>query len=108
MSLFRVIVVACVVAILGCGDGGQAVKPPDTTAKEKMKQYLENIAQTGAGGSEMGAIMEEVKKLEETDPALAAELKEDAQAFMSTQNSPQQLKQKAKDMIQKLEGAKGG
>jgi uncharacterized lipoprotein YehR (DUF1307 family) len=108
MSLLRVIVVCCVVALLGCGDGGTTVKPPDTTAKDQVKQYLENIAETGAGGSEMGAIMEELKKLEESDPALAAELQEDAKTFMSTQNSPEQLKAKAKEMIEKLDGGTGG
>lgn len=108
MSLFRVLVVVCVVAILGCGGGGEAVKPPDTTAKDQVKQFLEGVAERGAAGSEMGAIMERLKFLEETEPELAADLRKDAQSIMSQQNSPQQIKQKAKDMLQKLEGAKGG
>ena len=108
MSWFRLLVVCCFVALLGCGDKSVKVTPPDISAKQQVKAYLENISKTGAGGSEMGAIMEELKKLEATDAALAEELREDAQTFMSTTNSPEQIKQKAQDMIKKLEGASGG
>jgi hypothetical protein len=102
-------VLVCFAALIGCGDQSQDVKPPDVTAKERVKQALENVVETGQGGSEIGAIMNELEGLKESDPALAEELMEDAQSFMSTQLSSDQLKQKAKDMLKKLEaGGAGG
>ena len=73
-----------------------------------MRSALQNIAETGSGGSEVGAIMNELSKLEESDPELAKELKTDAAEFMSTRNTPDQLKKRAKDMIKKLDGSTGG
>jgi hypothetical protein len=109
MSWLRTFVLVCFAALIGCGDNTEAVAPPDTTARERVKAALENVAESGQGGSELGAIMEELKGLEESDPALAEELTQDAQSFMSTQLSSDQIKQKAKDMLKKLEqGTAGG
>jgi hypothetical protein len=107
MSWLKFLVLACFAAtIIGCTDDTVKVTPPTKSAKESVKAALQNVADTGSGGSEVGAIMNELKKLEPTDPELAKELSADAQELMSTRNTSDQLKQKAKDMIKKLEGAK--
>ncbi len=108
MSWLKIAVFSCFVALIGCGDDSQEVTPPSTTAKESVKAALQNIVDSGQGGSEIGAIMEELKKLEESDPKLAAELMTDAESFMSTQLSSDQLKEKAKEMIKKLDSGTGG
>ena len=101
MSWLRTFVLVGFAAFIGCGDVSQDVTPPDTTAKERVKAALENVVESGQGGSEIGAIMEELKGLKESDPALAEELTQDAQSFMSTSLSSDQIKQKAKDMLKK-------
>ncbi len=109
MSWLKFVLLACfATAIIGCTDDTVEVTPPDTSAKESVRAALQNVADTGSGGSEVGAIMNELKKLEETDPELAKELSTDAAELMSTRNTSDQLKQKAKDMIKKLDGATGG
>ncbi|MFO7904307.1 MAG: hypothetical protein R6U98_16710, partial [Pirellulaceae bacterium] len=98
------------VALIGCGGGleSKRVKPPEMTAKEKIKSMLEGIAEAGRGGSEVGRVMQELERLKETDPALADELMRDAESLMSPRMSSSRLKQKAGEMIEKLEGGSGG
>jgi cell shape-determining protein MreC len=109
MSWLKFLFLACfAAAIIGCTDDTVKVTPPDTSAKESVRSALQGVADSGQGGSEVGAIMEELKKLEPTEPELAKELSADAADLMSTRNTSDQLKQKAKDMIKKLDGATGG
>lgn len=107
MSWIRAALLCGVAALVGCGKGGEAVKAPDTTAKENIKRSLEGIAERGQGGSEIGAVMNELQKLKSVDAALAEELIQDAQAFMSTALSSEQIKAKAKEMLGKLEKLPG-
>ena len=107
MSWIRVAILCGVAAIVGCSDAGEQVKPPDTTAKDAVKKALEGVAKSGQGGSELGAMMNDLQKLKETDQAVAEELISDVTALMSEGN-PDQIKAKAQEMLKKLEGAKGG
>ncbi|MGM0490188.1 MAG: hypothetical protein ACQESR_25970 [Planctomycetota bacterium] len=110
MFWLRMFAVAGFVALIGCGGGPESkkTKSPEVAAKEKIKLMLEGIAETGRGGSEVGGAMQELEKLKETDPALADELMRDAESLMSPRMSSSRLKQKAGEMIEKLEGGSGG
>ncbi len=109
MTWLRFLVLFCVVAMIGCGPGSTAVKAPEISPKDKVKGYLEEMAKTGGGGgSAMGALMQECSKLEETDAALAQEVRKEVQNLMSTGSSSDQIKEKAKELLTKFGGATGG
>lgn len=110
MAWAKVLTLAiCAALLVGCGGtGAESVKPPDLTPKEKIKEVLEGLIETGQGGSEIGVIMQEVEPLKETDPALASELEEAARTMMSSGMSGSQLKNKAQELLDKLEGSSGG
>ena len=109
MSWLRMLVLLCVAALTGCfGDDTQQVKPPEVSPKDAVKAALEDVAESGQGGSALGGIMQELSKLEESDPQLAQELRKETQTMMSSSMSPDQVKQKAKEMIKKLEGGGSG
>jgi hypothetical protein len=107
MFWIRVITLLGIVAVLGCGSKGQKVTPPTVSPKDAVKKALEDIAQSGQGGSAVGAIMSDLEKLKATEQAVAEELIKDANVLMST-NGEDQIKAKAQEMLKKLEGAKGG
>jgi hypothetical protein len=107
MSWIRLVILMAVVALVGC-DTGKKVTPPSTSAKDSVKKALEGLVKSGRGGSEIGAIQQELKKLQETDKALADELAKDASGLMSTKNSSDDIKAKAQEMLKKLEGGGGG
>jgi hypothetical protein len=106
MSWIRLVILFAMVALIGC-DKGTKVTPPTTTAKESVKKALEGLVKSGQGGSEIGAIQQHLKKLQETDKALADELAKDAADLMSTKNSSDDIKTKAQAMIKKLDGGGG-
>lgn len=106
MSWIRLVILFAMVALIGC-DKGTKVTPPTTTAKESVKKALEGLVKSGQGGSEIGAIQQHLKKLQDTDKALADELAKDAADLMSTKNSSDDIKTKAQAMIKKLEGGGG-
>jgi hypothetical protein len=107
MSWIRLVILALVVAVIGC-DSGQKVTPPSVSAKESVKKALEGLVKSGQGGSEIGAIQQELKKLQGTDKALADELAKEAAGLMSTKITSDEIKAKAQAMIDKLEGKGGG
>jgi hypothetical protein len=109
MYWIRVLTLIGIASVLGCGSGalkGEKVEAPKIPAKEAVKNALKPIAESGQGSSAVGAIKNELKKLKESDPALAEELSKDADELMSTRLSPEEVKAKANAMIQKLDGAK--
>lgn len=110
MNWMRFLILAGVVAVLGClgGNKGERVNAPEVSPKEAVKQKLESIVQTGQGGSAVGAIRKDLEKLRETDPAIAEELTKESSGLMMPGISPDDVKAKAKAMLQKLEGASGG
>ena len=73
--------------------------------REAVKKALEGIVESGQGGSEIGAIMEDLKALSEEDAALAESLSADAQAMMGMGGD--QVKAKAQEMLDKLGGGGG-
>jgi hypothetical protein len=107
MSWYRLVILVAIVAVVGC-DKAQKVTPPSVSFKESAKKALEGIVETGEGGSEIGAIQQELAKLGQTDKALADELINDANDLMSMQLGPEERKAKAKEMIKKLDGLGGG
>ncbi len=107
MSWLRsMLVLAAVAVLVGCGPRAESVKAPEVSAKEAVTKALQNIAQTGQGGSEIGAIMQDLERMKATDPQLAETLIQDANQMMSLGN-PAEVKAKAQEMLGKL-GAGGG
>jgi hypothetical protein len=108
MFWIRVITLLGIVAVLGCGSKDERVTPPTVSAKESVKKALEGLVASGKGGSEIMTIQTEIRKLKETDPALAEELIRDSNGLMSTTLGRDDIKVKAQEMLKKLEGVKGG
>jgi hypothetical protein len=86
----------------GCGYGTVDVQTESVQpASASAKTMLENIAQSGEVTSDAMSIEEELEKLKSTDEAKATALLEDLKALRGMSNS-QQIKQKAKEMADKL------
>ncbi len=106
MTWLRLLVLFSIVAVIGCSDKSQSVKPPDITPKEKVKATLEDLSKTGGGGgSSLGAVMQDCAGLEKTDPALAQEVRQKIQNLMSTGAGGEQIKSTAKELLTKFNGA---
>ena len=105
MSWMKVLLLLGFVAMLGCSDA-EKLTDAEPPVKERLKSALEGIAESGQGGSEIGALMNDLEELRKTDPDIATQLVDDATAMMSV--GPDQIKAKAQEMLQKLEKAKGG
>jgi DNA-directed RNA polymerase subunit F len=96
--------------LLGCGTDAQQVTPPEVTAKESVIKALEGIVDSGQGGSELGAALQEVDKLHSVDPELTKEIVDELTKMMSS-SSPTDIKAKAQELLEKVkalpvEGAK--
>ena len=105
MSWMKILVVFGIVAIVGCSQG-EEFSNPEASAKDRVKQALEGIVESGQGGSEIGAIMEDIGELEKTDPELATQLGDDLTEMMASPGD--QVKARAEAMLKKLEDATGG
>jgi len=86
----------------GCGNGtvdveSESVDPSGVSAKK----MLEDIAESGQLSSDVMSIQEELEKLKSTDEAKGQALLDDLTALQAL-SSPQQIKQKAKEMADKL------
>lgn len=91
---------------LGCtASQSESVQEIKRTPKEEVKAILEQVAEKGAQGSELGALMEKLGPLRETEAALADSLEKQGMALMGGA-SQDQVKAKAKEMLKELEGAK--
>jgi len=77
-------------------DVEEVVKSP----REVVTGILEQVAENGATGSELGELMNAIEELKATDSALAAELEPEGAAMMSA--SSDETKVKAKAMLTKL------
>ncbi len=104
MNLLRFLVLLGAVAVVGCGPSAQL----SGTAEEKapsdiVKETLEQIAESGQSGSEVGAMMVALEEMRATDAATADALIEDGNALMAT-SDPEAVKAKAKEMLAKLGG----
>lgn len=110
MEYLRFPLLLTAVMISGCGGGGgsESVVPPDVSPRDAVKATLEQIAESGQGGSEIGAMMQDLEKLKETDAATADALIQDANALMSTTGGKEAITAKAKEMLAKLESGSGG
>ncbi len=105
MNWIRILTLVGIVAVTGCfGSKGEKVTPPSVTPKESVKKTLQNIVDTGARGSAIGAMQNDLDKLKATEPALAEELKKEANSLMDTRLSQEEVQSRAKAMLQKLEG----
>jgi hypothetical protein len=96
------LVLLATVVMIGCGPKSETVTAPEVAPRDAVRQALEGLAESGQGGSEIGAIMADLDKLAAEDPALAESLKADANAMMTM--SGEQVQAKAKEMLKKLEG----
>lgn len=101
------LMLAATVVMFGCGPQAESVQEVKVSPRDAVKQALEGIAESGQGGSEIGAMMGELDKLAAEDAALAETLKADAEAMMMGGMSSDQIKAKAKEMLGKLEGGGG-
>lgn len=100
--VFVMLCLVCCGLASGCGYGTvdvqtESVQPAGASAKK----MLESIAQSGELTSEVMSIQEELEKLKSTDEAKATALLSDLTALQAL-NNPQQIKQKAKEMADKL------
>lgn len=100
------LMLAVTVVMSGCGPQAETVQEVKVSPRDAVKKALEGIAESGQGGSEIGAMMSDLDKLAAEDAALAESLKADANALMGTMDSAQ-IKAKAKEMLKKLEGGGG-
>lgn len=109
MNWLKVLVMfAVLAAIHGCSDKSEAVVEKTYTPTESIRMALEGVAESGQGGSELGAMMADIDKLKETNPQLGESLSETGMKMMST-GDPAQLKSMAKDMLKQLDaGGSGG
>lgn len=87
--------------VLGCGSDAQSVTPPEVTAKRAVIQALEQIVESGQGGSEMGAALQEVDKLHSLDPDLAKEITDELTKMMGG-SSQVDVKAKAQELLDKV------
>ncbi len=109
MSSLRMLLLLGVALLIGCGQDVERVEPVEgPPPREELQTILEHVAQTGQGGSELGLVMEKINDIEETDPALAAALRDDANELMSLMGNPPALQGKARDMLETLDAADSG
>lgn len=104
MSSWKCLVLLFSVALVGCGPSpeltGTVVEKPSI---EVIRTTLEQLAETGQMGSDIGLISGELEKMRATDAAKADELSKDLEALMSS-SGPNATKAKAKEMLGKLGG----
>jgi hypothetical protein len=95
-------------AVVGCGGSidTESVTPPEVSPRDAIKTALNQMLESGAPGSEIGAVMTSINDLKQTDPALADTLKADADELMGmmSRNNVDAMKAKAQEMLKKLEG----
>jgi DNA-directed RNA polymerase subunit F len=106
----KCLVLLAAVPLLGCGSDAQQVTPPEVTAKEAVIKALEGLVESGQGGSEMGAALQEVDKLHSVDPELTKEIVDELTKMMSG-TTQVDIKVKAQELLDKVkalpaEGAK--
>jgi hypothetical protein len=111
MSFSRFLGLVLLAAVVGCGGGvsSESVTPPDVSPQDQIKTALNQMLESGAPGSEIGAIMTSIEELKGTDPDLAATLQADADELMGmmSMNNVGAMKAKAQEMLDKLEGGGG-
>lgn len=96
-----------VVVLAGCGGTGTPPELPSTekalqvSGKDQLKQRLESVAQTGAGGSGLAGIREAIEAMKATDASLAEELLKDMESLDKAQ-TPDQIKAVAGRMAVKI------
>jgi hypothetical protein len=101
-----------VLPLMGCGGGpedgrveGEA--PPSQeeldkpSSKADLKTKLNEIAESGVGGSALSGVQPFIDEVKSTDAALAASLSKDFQA-LSQMSDPAKIKVAAKKMADKL------
>ena len=104
LPVVRILVLVSLFLGLGCTHRKEnTAVSADKTAKEHMKSMLEGVAETGRGGSELGAVKQELKRLEKTDPELARLLEQDLESLMASAADRPQRKRIAEEMIETLE-----
>lgn len=83
------------VVLSGCGGTGTPPELPSTekamqvSGKDQLKQRLESVAQSGAGGSGLAGIGEAIQALKATDASLAEQLQKDFSALEQAQSADQ-------------------
>jgi hypothetical protein len=105
MGKSKLLAAVLLAGVVGCGGSvrTESVTPPSVTPKEAIKSTLDQVAQSGQVGSEIGAMMQQIEALKSTDAATAAALEADARSLMSM-GPGEPAKAKAKQMLSKLEG----
>ncbi len=102
------LVVMTLVVLVGCGGDSETVSPPDVDAKAAIRAVLQPVADGQPGGSELGAMAEQIRVLKESDAALGGQLEQDHEQLMELVSSnPKKVAAKAKEMLAKLGGGGG-
>jgi hypothetical protein len=92
-SLWLLVISAMV--LTGCGGTGSPPDLPSTekalqvSGKDQLKQRLESVAQSGAGGSGLAGISDAIQALKATDASLAEQLLKDLDALEKAQSADQ-------------------
>lgn len=101
------LLIISVVVLTGCGGTGTPPDLPNTekalqvSGKDQLKQRLESVAQTGAGGSGLAGIREAIDAIKASDASLAEQLLKDMDALDKAQ-TPDQIKAIAGRMAVKI------
>lgn len=98
-ALLSIVMVSAV--LCGCDPGSTEVQPIAVSVKDVLKANLQSPADTGALGSELTVIEENIGKLATEDAAKADALKKDLEELKKANNAAK-IKSKAKEMIGKL------
>ena len=103
MSAIRFLPLLVLVAMfLGCQSDTESVAPPPEVSPEQaVRSTLERVAETGEGGSELGAIMGDIAKIKETDAEKGEALEKGVTEMMSA-GKPEVVKEKAKALLETL------
>jgi hypothetical protein len=90
--------------LAGCGGPGSVpVEQPDTSAVDAVRRELQMVKDSGALGSEMISIQDNLEKMKATDAATAEALLADLQELESMSDEAQ-VRAKVDEMLGKLPG----
>lgn len=100
MMYYRWAVLACVLAVLGCGGTTTKVTPPSPA--EQAKVELEQIAKTGMVDSAVFLLRESLEELKKTDASKAEELLKALDELEKLQDK-KKVQENAREMISRLD-----
>lgn len=97
----RILTVAAIVSLVGCGGPGSTpVPPPSISIADLIRNDLKMIADSGQVGSEVSSIQDNLTKYREENPAVASQLLTELEKLQGLSGA--EAKSVANEMIAKL------